>query len=118
MKFFTIMPSPRRVHWPELSTARAPFRTGCRLVWSCLLLTLAVAIHAAPPAADRSPARPTFEVKAYQIEGNTVLPVEVIDAIFAGHVGPKLTAVEVNTVVATFQQAYRERGYGTARVEQ
>ncbi len=109
---------------------RAPLKPNVgrlllRSAISCLFLACALASHAAPATptttnsapTNAAPAQPTFVVKAYQIEGNSLLPVEMIEKIFGDHVGPKLTFADISAALSEFQLAYRARGFVTVKVE-
>lgn len=115
-----------RSHIPD----RAPLKPNVgrlllRSAISCLFLACALASHAAPATptttnsapTNAAPAQPTFVVKAYQIEGNSLLPVEMIEKIFGDHVGPKLTFADISAALSEFQLAYRARGFVTVKVE-
>ena len=79
---------------------------------------------AAPPSASTPapaptpvpPAEPTFEVRHYEVLGNTVLPPEVIDRTFTNAIGPVVGFTQVQSALGTLQLAYRERGYATVSV--
>jgi hemolysin activation/secretion protein/AraC-like DNA-binding protein len=105
-------------------------RTPSRRAGASILLAFAVgswiafcdepAPKAPPPAtaaaAAKTNAAPTFEVKSYQLDGNTVLPSEVVEKIFADHTGEKVSFDQIKTALAEVQLAYRGRGYVTTKV--
>ena len=61
------------------------------------------------------PAR-TFEVRRYEVLGNTILPEEVIDGAFAQALGDQVSLPQVQQALGALQLAYRERGYATVSV--
>ncbi len=73
---------------------------------------LAVAV-----AATNKPAPPrTFEVRHYDIVGNTLLTQPTIDAIVTNGIGTNITFAQVQKVLGELQLAYRERGFASAKV--
>jgi hemolysin activation/secretion protein/AraC-like DNA-binding protein len=69
----------------------------------------------AKPAAERQ-APVTFEVKGYELEGNTLLPGAVTQPILQKHTGNAVTFEGVRQALADLQMAYRERGFITVAV--
>jgi len=59
---------------------------------------------------------PTFEVRGYEIRGNTLLPYEVLEPIFTNSIGSAVTFDTIRKALADFQMAYRDRGFVTASV--
>ena len=58
----------------------------------------------------------TFEVRQFEVVGNTLLPPEEIGRVLKSAVGPALTVENVRQAAASLQRAYRERGYATVAV--
>jgi hemolysin activation/secretion protein len=79
-------------------------------------LTAAVAVAAAPPAAD-TPAQRHFEIDEYRVEGNTVLSERGIDQAVYPFLGPDRTTDDVEHARAALEAAYSERGFATVSVE-
>ena len=69
----------------------------------------------APPEAKSASAL-TFEVRRYDIAGNSLLSAASLDEVFAGAVGPAVTLPQIRQAVGRLQLAYRERGYPTVAV--
>jgi len=67
-----------------------------------------------PPAAP-GVAR-TFEVRRYEVLGNTLLSDETIDQIFHQATGTNVSLAAIQKVVGDLQLAYRERGFATVGV--
>jgi hemolysin activation/secretion protein len=63
-----------------------------------------------------SPTSQTFEVKGYELIGNTVLPRDVTDLVFQPFVGPRKTFDHVKQALADLTTVYRDRGYSTVSV--
>lgn len=68
-------------------------------------------------AATNRPAPPrTFEVRHYDIVGNTLLTQPTIDTIVANGIGTNITFLQVQKVLGELQLAYRERGFASTKV--
>jgi hemolysin activation/secretion protein len=65
-----------------------------------------------PPA----PPERTFEVRHYEVLGNTVLPAETVDGAFTNAVGAQVSLSQVQQALGALQLAYRERGFATVSV--
>jgi hemolysin activation/secretion protein len=70
--------------------------------------TLASAQVAAPA--------PTFEVRRYAIEGNSLLPAERLDAVLAPYTGAARSFNDVQAAAAALEQAYAQAGFGAVKV--
>jgi len=73
------------------------------------------ATNATPPAISgtNQVKAPTFEVRRYDVRGNTLLRQEVIDHIFTNVIGPAITMEQIRKALGELQLAYRERGFIT-----
>ena len=72
---------------------------------------------AAAAAATNKPAPPrTFEIRHYDVVGNTLLTQPTIDAIITNGIGTNITFLQVQKVLGELQLAYRERGFASAKV--
>jgi len=72
---------------------------------------------AAASAATNRPAPPrTFEVRHYDVLGNSLLTQPAIDAIVTNGIGTNVTFAQVQKVLGELQLAYRERGFASAKV--
>jgi hemolysin activation/secretion protein len=58
----------------------------------------------------------TFEVRHYDVAGNTLLRQEIIDSIFTNATGPEITITQIRKALGQLQLAYRERGYVTVAI--
>lgn len=56
-----------------------------------------------------------FEVKRFQIAGNTVFATESLHELVAGEEGKSLTLVQINTLAERITRYYQQRGYPLAR---
>lgn len=74
---------------------------------------LAVAGHAAAqeatPETGQAPAR--FEVRAFQVKGNTVLDADTVERAVYPFMGPERTADDIEAARAALQKVYEDRGY-------
>lgn len=57
-----------------------------------------------------------FDVEAFDVSGNTVLPGAVVEAAVYPHMGPGRTPADVEAARSALQAAYEARGYPTATV--
>ncbi len=81
--------------------------------------TVAAAPDAAPavaPAAAAAPA-PRFDVFEFEIEGNTVLPVTIVETTVTPFLGPDKTITDVEAARAALEKVYQETGYLSVFVE-
>ncbi|HVY70154.1 MAG TPA: helix-turn-helix domain-containing protein [Verrucomicrobiae bacterium] len=78
--------------------------------------TPAPAPASAPAAAPASTNAPTFEVKGYAVEGNTLLTQPQLDKILNDYTGKAVTFERIRAGLTELQLAYRGRGYPTVSV--
>lgn len=76
------------------------------------LAALLAALAAAPAAA----ADDRFDIARFNIEGNTLLPSERLDALVAPFVGPRRVYGDVQRALEAVETAYRAAGYNTVTV--
>ncbi len=98
-----------------------PLAAALALVW--LLSAAWVQAEATTNAPTTSPVASsptnspaTFEVKGYDVSGNTLLPPDLIDKLLSAHTGSALTFTNIRTALADLQMAYRDRGFVTVSV--
>jgi hemolysin activation/secretion protein len=76
--------------------------------------------RSAAPSADIVPvtpvAPPKFEIRRYQVEGNTLLRHETIDRLLAPYTGKAKDFGDVQRALETLQAAYQEAGYGGVEI--
>jgi hemolysin activation/secretion protein len=71
---------------------------------------------AAPaPPTNSVPAR-AFEVRRYEVTGNTLLRPETITSLFSQATGTNVTFPQIQKALGDLQLAYRERGFASASV--
>ena len=58
----------------------------------------------------------TFEVRGYQVEGNTLLPQAKIDAVLAHYTGPAVDVPRLTQGLGDLQLLYRRLGFATVSV--
>jgi hemolysin activation/secretion protein len=75
-------------------------------------------VNFAPPPVTNTPAAParSFEIRHYQVAGNTLLPTVTVSNILSGATGRAVTLSQVQKAMGDLQLAYRERGYATVSV--
>jgi hemolysin activation/secretion protein len=73
-------------------------------------------VDATPQPAPQSPVARTFEVRRYEVSGNTLLRQEIIDQILGVATGTNVTIQQIQKAVGELQLAYRERGFATVGV--
>ncbi len=105
-----------------------PARRALRLTTTLVLIAGLLGLHgvaqtlrsapstSAPASKPAGTNAPTIEVRGYLVEGNTVLPRDIVDRILVTHVGPALTFDQIREGLAELQLAYRGRGYATIAV--
>jgi hemolysin activation/secretion protein len=69
-----------------------------------------------PVPTNRPPAVPTFEVRRYDVAGNTLLRPEFVEQVFTNATGPAITLPQIQKALGQLQLAYRERGFATVSV--
>jgi hemolysin activation/secretion protein len=79
------------------------------------LLTLAP-VWAQAPAAQPARSEPTFDVLEYVIEGNSVLPADVVERAVSPHLGPGKTFKDIEAARTALEKAYQEAGFLSALV--
>jgi hemolysin activation/secretion protein len=80
-----------------------------RVLAAAALLTVAPLNHAVAQDAG-------FEIAGFQIDGNTILPVERIQALVAPFVGKGKVYGDVQKALEALEGEYRRLGYGTVQV--
>lgn len=99
----------------EMRKRRRPARVSSTLMVAlCVLFSAFSAIQAAEkttPATSRS-----FEVKNYQVEGNTLLATNQVSQVFSNAVGPHVTFEQIHEALGKLQLLYREKGFVTVAV--
>ena len=82
----------------------------------------AAATNSAPPSGTNAPsmartnAVPHFNVRGYEVTGNTLLSFDVLLGIFSKHVGTNTTFEDIKSAASELQAEYASRKYPTVRV--
>jgi hemolysin activation/secretion protein len=71
-------------------------------------------IQPSSPVASKAP---TFNIFEYEIEGNTVLPIEVVERVVSPFMGPGKTLADVEAARAALEKVYQDSGYITVFVD-
>jgi hemolysin activation/secretion protein len=69
-----------------------------------------------PTPTNRPPAVPTFEVRRYDVAGNTLLRPEFVEQVFTNATGAAVSLPQIQKALGQLQLAYRERGFATVSV--
>lgn len=72
--------------------------------------------RAAVASTTNTPPAPGFEVRRYNVRGNTLLPAEQVEQILASGTGDKVTLPQIQKALGDLQLAYRDRGWATVAV--
>jgi hemolysin activation/secretion protein len=66
-----------------------------------------------PAVGDAAPTAPAtrFDIRAFQVRGNTVLPAKVVERAVYPHMGPGRTEADVEAARAALQKAFEDAGY-------
>ena len=71
----------------------------------------------APPASpSRDPTSATFEIRHFNVSGDTLLGSGEVERVLTPATGPSVTLEDVRQAAAALQRAYRARGYLTVAV--
>ncbi len=81
-----------------------------------LRITEGTLSRAAVAATTNTPPAPAFEVRSYNVRGNTLLPAEQVEQILASGTGEKVTLTQIQKALGDLQLAYRDRGWATVAV--
>jgi len=68
------------------------------------------------PAAARANPMPHFSVKAFEVDGDTLLSKATLDALLTRHTGTNIALTNIVEAASDLQKEYRNRGYPTVRV--
>lgn len=70
-----------------------------------------------PQVASSAPPAPrTFEVRSYDVAGNTLLKADQVSELLREGIGAHVTLPQIQTALGRLQLAYRERGFATVSV--
>src|SRR5688572_4059661 len=79
-----------------------------------------VVAQAAPdpraPAPTEAPAAPRFDINRFDVQGNSLLRAEEIDAAVGPYTGKSKDFADVQRALESLQQRYQSRGFGTVQV--
>ncbi|OYU73614.1 MAG: hypothetical protein CFE45_36845, partial [Burkholderiales bacterium PBB5] len=73
-----------------------------------LVLAMSATLACAQTGGGEAPA---FDVLEFEVEGNSVLPVAVVEAAVLPHLGPQRGMAAVEAARAALDQAYQKAGY-------
>lgn len=116
---FGMTPSQFRTrHRQKQGRRTRPGATSVVAGFACCLLSGVLSSWnlAAAEAANSGAASPRFEVRAYEVQGNTLLTQDMVDAIFKDYTGTAVGIERIREGLAELQLAYRGRGFVTVAV--
>ena len=119
-KRFGVTPSQCRKRFRRKPQDRPPKMLSRASLLLLALLTLlwqsALGQTNTPPPAAAAAAQPKFEVRSYEVRGNTVLKPKTINAILDQATGKEITFDQIRKALGDLKAAYRERGFVTVDV--
>lgn len=68
------------------------------------------------PVVPQAPSGPFFEVRRFEVAGNTLIPPDALDTYFTNALGPKVSLGQIQKALGNLQLGYRERGFATVSV--
>lgn len=83
------------------------------LISAVVCLSLLPLAWGAEPAATNAPAGPVFRIDRYDVQGNTLLPADVVQTVLTDFTGEKVGFETIRQAVTALQLAYRGRGWAT-----
>jgi len=104
----------------KLSKTKAPsscswvHRVTCLLACFCALAAGPLVSYAQQRQAP-IPA-PRFEIKRFDVQGNTLLSPEIVQAAVAPFTGKDKDFADIQRALEALEQSYRDRGYGVVQV--
>jgi hemolysin activation/secretion protein len=78
-------------------------------VLACALVLAASGTYAQDP--------PTFAIRGYQIEGNSLLPQDTVSITVMPFTGPKSSFETIQSALEALERAYLKAGYGSVKIE-
>lgn len=93
-------------------------RAGTAGLYATLLLggAMVQAQTASKTPGSASTAEVRFDIRAYSVQGNTLLPASTIATILAAHTGNGRSFEDINKVIDALRQAYADAGYPIVQV--
>jgi hemolysin activation/secretion protein len=85
-------------------------------VGAAVMLFFALWVLVVPAYGQEDEEEPTFEIIAFEVEGNTVLPQTAVQRSLTGFTGLGKTAEDVETARDVLENLYHEKGYPTVLV--
>lgn len=102
----------------------ACFVWGALTVWLGAASAQTQAVPGTPPSTPTLPAAnpkaeaaPTFDMLEFAVEGNTVLPVGVVERAVTPFLGPNKTFADVEAARAALEKTYQDAGFLTVFVD-
>ena len=81
----------------------------CKACFACILVLASLNAYAQNP--------PTFAIRGYQIEGNSLLPQDVVSLTVMPFTGDKSSFETIQLALEALEKAYLKAGYGSVKIE-
>ena len=82
-----------------------------------IVLVAASLLAGAASAPAQAQEAPTFPIRGYQIEGNSLLPPNTVSLTVMPFTGPKSSFETIQLALEALQKAYLKAGYGSVKIE-
>jgi hemolysin activation/secretion protein len=100
---------------PGTMKFHTPFAVSTRTAAIALVLALAPLAHAQESTSAQAS---RFDIQEFEIEGNSVLPVTMVEKAVQPFLGPDKTLVDMEGARAALEKLYQETGYISVYVEE
>jgi hemolysin activation/secretion protein len=86
--------------------------------WRALgtLVWIAACLATTARAAEQEPNPVRFEIRRFEVDGNTLLPQPAIDRVLAPYRGSNKDFADIQRALSALEQAYRDIGYGVVQI--
>ena len=98
----------------EFTYAAAPMHAGNESGASSVVIAQAAAAPA--PAPTAVPPAPRFDIERFDVQGNSLLSADEINAAVARYTGTSKDFADVQRALESLQHLYQSRGFGTVQV--
>jgi len=89
-------------------------RVAALLIAVAWVAVAPLSARAQAPAKDSAP--PRFDIKGFEVVGNTLLPAPELERVFTPYIGPDKDFGDIQRALEALEQAYRDFGYGVVQV--
>lgn len=89
-------------------------RVAALLIAVAWVAVAPLSARAQAPAEDNAP--PRFDIKGFEVVGNTLLPASELERLFTPYTGPNRDFGDIQRALEALQDFYAEKGYNAVRV--